>query len=114
MSLRARWAFIFVVLIACAGCSKEPYLVLGPGVSSCDDYVFAAKTAERKNAYVDWVAGYLVARQFSLNRRLSEERLGGRDWRGTISNWLDGWCPAHPSTAVSDAAAALSDELLGR
>lgn len=102
--------------MAFSGCGEKPrYVVPGAGAATCASYSKASGAAQpQKDAYLQWVMGYLVARQFSLNRPLSESKIGGSQWKATIAAWMDTWCSTRPQAQISDAAAALSDETLGR
>jgi hypothetical protein len=106
--------FLLGIAVLCASCGKEPYVVLGAGARACSAYATDKADPKQKDTYLNWIGGYLVARQFSLDRPLPEARVGGAKWQQVTEKWIDAWCAKNPASSVSDAAAALSDELLGR
>ena len=113
-TLKAAAALLLVA--ALYGCTEKPhYAIPGAGAVTCRAYGNAWSTMRpERDAYVQWVAGYLVARQFSKDRPLRDEQIGGEEWKTTLGTWLEKWCGDRPAASVVDAAAALSDELLGR
>jgi hypothetical protein len=105
---------VLATLLALCGCTRPSYVIAGAGAASCAD--FAADLARRTpavDAYAQWVAGYIVARQFSVSRPLSDAQIGGVQWKATLLDKLAEACRRNPQSTISETAAELSDRLLG-
>ena len=89
------------------------YAVEGAGVKSCDAYLTDRK---KKNAMhyinLNWAKGFITGVNYIHAESRGNSKLGAGLDQEALTLWLDNYCQGKPTATLSDASAALVDELI--
>jgi len=89
------------------------YAVEGAGVKSCADYQLDRKKKGSMH-YIDlnWAKGFITGVNYIHAESLGNAQLGTGLDQASLTRWLDNYCQTKPRATLSDASAALVDELM--
>jgi hypothetical protein len=118
---------VAVIITMCTGSleAAEGKWIQGEGLSSCGSWTHARqRNWSNRMSKEQWVAGYLSSANTFMeamwgllgggdSKDNSPDFLKGGDWEGEMV-WIDNYCRAKPLNQISQAAAELSMELIGR
>lgn len=89
------------------------YAVEGAGVRSCDEYLTDRK---KNNAMhyinLNWAKGFITGVNYIHAESRGNSKLGAGLNQEALTLWLDNYCQGKPTASLSDASAALVDELI--
>ena len=89
------------------------YAVEGAGVKSCDTYLTDRK---KKNTMhyinLNWAKGFITGVNYIHAESRGNSKLGTGLDQEALALWLDNYCQGKPTATLSDASAALVDELI--
>ena len=93
------------------------YTVEGAGVKNCASIKRESKTGSKKHSsmhYINlnWAKGFISGVNYIHAETRGNSHLGkGLDLE-SMTLWIDNYCQAHPAATLSDASAALVEELI--
>ena len=89
------------------------YAVEGAGVKSCVDYQLDRKKNNSMHYInLNWAKGFITGVNYIHADTLGNSQLGTGLDQASLTRWLDNYCLTHPRAALSDASAALVNELM--
>lgn len=89
------------------------YAVEGAGVKSCADYQFdRKKKGSMHYINLNWAKGFITGVNYIHADTLGNTHLGTGLDQASLTRWLDNYCQSKPRATLSDASAALVNELM--
>ena len=89
------------------------FAVEGAGVKSCASY---KSDREEKGSmfYIDlnWAKGFITGVNYIHEKTMGNTQLGAGLDLDALTLWINNYCSEHPAASLSDASAALVDELM--
>jgi hypothetical protein len=89
------------------------YAVEGAGVQSCADYHAESKKNSSMH-YIDinWAKGFITGVNYIRVQTMESSPLGAGLDLDSLTLWIDNYCLENPRATLSDASAALVNELM--
>ena len=89
------------------------YAVEGAGVKSCVDYQLdRKKSGSMHYINLNWAKGFITGVNYIHVETQGNSKLGTGLDQAALTRWLDNYCQAKPRATLSDASAALVNELM--
>jgi hypothetical protein len=90
------------------------YTVEGAGVTNCAAYkIESKKDSSMHYINLNWAKGFISGVNYIHAETRGNTHLGkGLDLE-SLTLWIDNYCQDHPTATLSDASAALVEELMG-
>ena len=89
------------------------YAVEGAGVKSCDTYLTDRKNnGSMRYINLNWAKGFISGVNYIHAQSRGNSQLGAGLDQEALTLWLDSYCQGKPDATLSDASAALVDELI--
>ena len=91
----------------------DDYAVEGAGVKSCVDYQHDRKKNDSMHYInLNWAKGFITGVNYIHAETLGNSKLGTGLDQAALTRWLDTYCRTNPRATLSDASAALINELM--
>lgn len=89
------------------------YAVEGAGVQGCVDYrADRKKNSSMHYININWAKGFITGVNYLRVQTIESSQLGAGLDLESLTLWLDNYCFENPRATLSDASAALVDELM--
>ena len=89
------------------------YAVEGAGVNSCANYqADRQKNGPMYYINLNWAKGFITGVNYMRVGTMGNAQLGAGLDQEALTLWIDNYCGEHPLATLSDASAALVDELM--
>ena len=89
------------------------YAVEGAGVKSCDSYLAdRKKNSSMHYINLNWAKGFISGVNYIHAESRGNSQLGAGLDQEALTLWLDRYCQGQPAATLSDASAALVDQLI--
>jgi hypothetical protein len=89
------------------------YAVEGAGVKSCDTYLAdRKKNSSMHYINLNWAKGFISGVNYIHAESRGNTQLGAGLDQKALALWLDSYCQGQPTATLSDASAALVDQLI--
>ena len=89
------------------------YAVEGAGVKSCVDYQLdRKKSGSMHYINLNWAKGFITGVNYIHVETQGKSKLGTGLDQAALTRWLDNYCQGKPRATLSDASAALVNELM--
>lgn len=89
------------------------YAVEGAGVKSCVDYQLdRKKNGSMHYINLNWAKGFITGVNYIHVETQGNSKLGAGLDQAALTRWLDNYCQTKPRASLSDASAALVNELM--
>ena len=89
------------------------YAVEGAGVNSCANYqADRQKNGPMYYINLNWAKGFITGVNYIRVGTKGNSQLGAGLDQEALTLWIDNYCGKHPLATLSDASAALVDELM--
>jgi len=110
-----RYLLAIVLVLPPSAASAAAFHVFGAGVDSCGSYLNYRQIPDEEAVTMTtlaWMEGYLTA----YNKYVAKggDVLAGKFDLGSLQDWLDNYCKAHPSDDIVTATKSFVDELKAR
>lgn len=89
------------------------YAVEGAGVKTCTEYQADRKKNSSMHYFnLNWAKGFITGVNYIHVNTLGNSQLGAGLDMDSLTLWIDNYCKNKPNATLSDASAALVDELI--
>lgn len=90
----------------------EEYAVGGAGVTSCAQYRADRESNDAMHFInLNWVKGFITGVNYIRMKEQESAQIGAGLDLDALTLWIDNYCVQHPAASLTDAGAALVDEL---
>jgi len=109
-----RNVILIFALVLITSSTWADWAVKGEGNFSCPEYVSERQINGAKlYSSISWVQGFITGVNYQRALEEGSDSLVGQDFAPTsIVDWLENYCRENPQDYLSDAAQALTEELL--
>jgi hypothetical protein len=109
-----RNVILIFALVLITSSTWADWAIKGEGNFSCPEYVSERQINGAKlYSSISWVQGFITGVNYQRALEESSDSFVGQDFAPTsIVGWLENYCRENPQDYLSDAAQALTEELL--